>query len=396
MAAYNPPLGVLTENLNEEDDMKNKFALTSRLLRAAACGALLALTAAPALASAVLPPPPPPPPPTCSNGSSGSSDSSCPGTSSGGFNQAITNAPNYQTLNIVSGAAGNFGNQLNGGTAIGPGSARFALGGEPERGAAAAGGAEKWNVWFALSENRVAYDFQPLRSSGHVDILLAGVDYTWNNRLIVGAALSGERTRVGTSYNNGNFSSNGTSFAPYLAWAIDRNWVLDAALGFGNSDIKTTDNSVAGGANGSTRDRRSFAALGLSYNRPMGKWQLTGKGQLMSAEDRISQYTLSNNTNVLGSTARTTQLRIGGQAAYRTDSMFTPFAGLTYIYDIDRANQGTLSGQNAANDRDAWLLQAGVNFQSRGRLYGSLVLSTEQGRSQVKNDQVLVNLGFRF
>ena len=252
---------------------------------------------------------------------------------------------------------------------------------------------EKWNAWFALSQNRIGYSFAPLQSGGHVDVAIGGIDYTYNNTLILGAALSGERMRVATSFNGGNLSGDGNTFAPYLAWAINRNWVLDAALGFGSTDL-TID--VGGGVSGKTRDKRAFGSLGLSYMRAMGKWQLTGKGQILAAEDRIGSYTQSNNTAIAGTTSRLTQLRFGGQAAYNFGGGVVPWFGLTYIYDADRGNQTPVAGQNAANDRDAILVQAGLNIQSKGRLYGGITLSSEQSRRQVKNDQVLLNIGIRF
>jgi len=365
-------------------------AILLRLALAAACGLA---GVAPALASSLPPPPPPPPPATCDSSGASSGSTSCPATSSGGFNQAITSAGSFQVGGTLGGAIGSFGAQLGGGTAAGPGGARYALSGDTGKSAAGAG--DKWNAWFALSENHIAYDFQPLQSSGHLDVALAGLDYTFGNQLIVGAALSGERTRINTSFNGGSFRGNGNTFAPYLAWAITPRWILDAVIGFGRTDISSTDNSVGGG-NGNTRDRRSLASLGLSYNTLKGKWQLTAKGQVMSAEDRIGQFTLSNGTNVDASSSRITQLRFGGQAAYKLQQGVTPFFGATYIYDAQRQNQAPLAGQSAANDRDAVLLQLGVNFQSGGRLYGGIVLSTEQGRSQVKNDQVLANIGLRF
>ncbi|MDB5804955.1 MAG: hypothetical protein JWN73_2277 [Betaproteobacteria bacterium] len=366
---------------------------STTLLRLTLAAAFALAGIAPALASTLPPPPPPPPPPASCDSSGGSGDNACPATSSGGFNQAVTSAGSFQVGSTLGGAIGSFGAQLGGGTATGPGGARYALSGDTGKSAAGAG--DKWNAWFALSENHIAYDFQPLQSSGHLDVALVGLDYTFGNNLIVGAALSGERTRINTSFNGGSFRGNGNTFAPYLAWAITPRWILDAVIGFGSTDISTTDNSVGGG-NGNTRDRRSLASLGLSYNYLMGKWQLTGKGQVMSAEDRLGQFTLSNGTNVAGSSNRITQLRFGGQAAYKLQQGVTPYFGVTYIYDAQRQNQAPLAGQSAANDRDAFLLQLGVNFQSSGRLYGGISVSSEQGRSQIKNDQVLANIGLRF
>jgi len=360
------------------------------LARLALAAMFCAAGVSPALASIVITPSPPPPSTCDSSASSG--DNSCPATSSGGFNQAVTSAGSFQVGSTLGNAIGSFGAQLGGGTATGPGGARYALG---DTGKSAAGAGDKWNAWFALSENHIAYNFQPLQSSGHLDVALAGLDYTFGNNLIVGAALSGERTRISTSFNGGSFRGNGNTFAPYLAWAITPRWILDAVVGVGTTDISTTDNS-AGGGNGNTRDRRNLASLGLSYNYQTGKWQLTGKGQVMSAQDRLGQFTLSNGTNVAASSNRITQLRFGGQAAYKLQQGITPFFGATYIYDAQRQNQAPLAGQNAANDRDAVQLQLGINFQSSGRLYGGLLLSTEQGRSQIKNDQVLANIGLRF
>ena len=61
-----------------------------------------------------------------------------------------------------------------------------------------------------------------------------------------------------------------------------------------------------------------------------------------------------------------------------------------------RPNQAAVAGQTAANDRDAWQVRAGLNFRSSGALYGGIVLSSDVGRSQVKNDQIMVNVGMRF
>ena len=55
-----------------------------------------------------------------------------------------------------------------------------------------------------------------------------------------------------------------------------------------------------------------------------------------------------------------------------------------------------MAGQNAANDRDAWQLQLGVNIFSKGPLSGGLVYANETGRSQVRNDSVMANVSYRF
>ena len=311
-----------------------------------------------------------------------------PGATSATLSGAISSIGS--TIGGVVGGA--FGGGGGGSTAAG-GVTRMALGGQT--GAAAAAGAPRWNLWAAYSYVDVGYSFQPLQSGGHSNLVLGGVDYMISNNLIAGVAITDERTRIDTPYNGGKISGDGNTVAPYLGWRINRDWTLDASLGFGDTKLATTDNSVAGGITGSNKVSRSMGTLGLAYNQAMGRWLLTGKGSLLAVENRFSAFTLSNNTFVDGSTVRTTQARLGGQAAYNAGNI-VPFVGLTYIYDIEHASQGAIGGQNAANDRDAWQVRAGLNIRSSGALYGGIVLSSEVGRSQVKNDQLLVNLGVRF
>ncbi len=290
--------------------------------------------------------------------------------------------------NVIHGALGGHGAGI-----AAAGVSRSALSGQTGQAAAAGGG--NWNAWAALAQVNAGYSFQPLQSGGYSNLTLGGIDYTFGNSLVVGAALSDERTRIDTSYNGGKISGNGNALVPYLGWRINNAWLLDATLGYGTTNLTSTDNSIAGGITGSNRAKRSLGTLGLAYNQGIGKWVLTGKGSLLTVENKYSGFTFSNGTPVDATTTRTSQIRLGGQAAYNAGTV-VPFAGLVYIHDFQRPDQGAIAGQNAANDRDAWQVRAGLNFRSGGALYGGIVLSTEVGRSQVKNDQILFNLGLRF
>ena len=264
-----------------------------------------------------------------------------------------------------------------------------------ETGAAAAAGRPRWNVWGAFTQVAVGYSFQPLQSGGKVNVAVGGVDYTVDDNLILGVAVTDERTRVDLNFNGGKIIANGNTVAPYLGWRITPNWLMDATIGFGSTSLSSLDNSVAGGITGNNKDKRTLASAGLAYNHVMGQWLLTAKGGLSTSEDKFSSFTLSNNTFVPGLTSRTTQARLGGQAAYNMGNL-VPFFGVTYINDIQRPNQGPVGGQSAANDRDGWQLRAGINIRSSGALYGGVQVSSEVGRSQVKNDQILLNIGMRF
>jgi hypothetical protein len=270
---------------------------------------------------------------------------------------------------------------------------RFGLPGQGDTGAAAAVGRNAWNGWVAYSQNRVGYSFEPLQSSGTVNLGMVGVDYTLANNMVVGVALAGDRTDItmNGSALTGSLKGSGYTISPYLGMPLGKAWVFDATVGFGRTKIDT----VQFGNTGSFRTDRTMGSVGLSYRQAIGKWQLTGRGAVLAVEDRLGSFTMSNGTFNPDGRVNLSQLRISGQAGYNLGQV-VPYVGLSYIYDIRRPDQAPVAGQSAANDRDAWAPSIGVRFSSGGALYGGLQYTTEKSRSQVKNNQILFNLGLRF
>jgi hypothetical protein len=274
------------------------------------------------------------------------------------------------------------------------GSSRFALN-SGDTGKAAAGMGSKWNAWLSLSQSNIAYQFQPLQSSGRVNLSLIGVDYTFANNATVGVVAGWDQTRVNTTFNGGNLGTNGNIVAPYLSWRFTPAWSLDASLGFGRANTSQTDNSVVGGITGNYSDKRTLGSVSVSYAKMMGKWQLTGRGSYLASEDKLGQFTLSNGNTIAGVTNRNAQVRLGGQAMYN-GGVFLPYAGLYYFNDVQRVDQGAVGGVSPANDRDGFQVQLGIQFAPKGQIYGGLMVATDVGRSQVKNDLFLGNIGIRF
>ena len=262
-------------------------------------------------------------------------------------------------------------------------------------GSAAAGGGNRWNLWAAASYNRVGSSFQPLQTSGNIGTLSAGLDYRVNDNFLVGAALTGDRSRINLNYvaGGGNLSGDGLTLAPYLAYVFNRSWALDASVGYGRSDYDIS----GGGSTGSFRGTRTIGNVGLNYSQQIvgSRWQVSGRGALMSISSRTGSFTASNGVFSDGTSGDLTQLRLGGQMAYAAGQV-TPYFGLTYVYDVRRPGSVTVGGQTSSGDRDSWVPAIGLRFSSGGAMYGGLQLSSERGRSEVKNDQLLFNLGVRF
>jgi hypothetical protein len=255
-----------------------------------------------------------------------------------------------------------------------------------------------WHGWVALSRNNVGYSFQPIASSGNITVGMLGVDYAFRNNVVLGVALALDRSDItisGTSLT-GNVGGNGASLNPYFGWAINRNWSLDGTFGVGRSKLDTNQTAAGGpSGSGSFRTDRMMGSLGLNYRNTIGNWNISGRSSLLSVQDKTSAYTLSNGNAVGGNTANISQWRFGGQLGYNAGSV-SPYLGLTYTYDIRRPEQGVIAGQSAANDRDSWTPVIGLRFAASRSLYGGIQYSSEQSRSQTKNNQILLNLGLRF
>ena len=325
----------------------------------------------------------------CSQG--GSQTAICPLGATGTGLLSSTLTPSTQATPLA--ITGVLTSVLSGGLS---GAQRTSFNLQGDTGQAAAGGSTRWNVWGALGQNQVAYSFAPARSSGNVNLVMGGLDYTFGNNVIVGLAYTDDRTRIGTQFNNGSLSGNGYSLAPYVAVPLGRNWVFDASIGWGRNKLSQIDNVTPGVTlTGNTTDKRFFSSVAVSYAAPIGKLQWNGKGMYLYSEDKIDQFTQSNNVLVASSTTRVAQVRLGGQISYDAGGI-VPYAGVTYIYDTQAPSQPVTLGQTPANDRDAWQLAVGVNFYSKGPLSGSVQYSQDTSRKEVKNNLLIANIAYRF
>ena len=287
---------------------------------------------------------------------------------------------------IAGGAAAGGGGTF---SALPAGVTRLALPGQGGTGAAAAPGGKAWNAWFAASQNTVSYDYAPLQSSGKVRVGLIGVDYTFRNSIVAGMAIAADKSDINLNFIGGKLTGKGTTYSPYVGIPLNKNWSADMSVGWG----KTTVDTEITGITSRMTDNRRTASLGMSYRQMAGndnKWMLTGRGSYLAVRDKLGAYTMSNGTFVTDSSVSLSQLRFGGQAAYNL-GVFVPYAGLNYIYDVSAPSQA-----GAANDRDAFQAVLGLKFSVPSGFYGGLQYSSELNRSQIKNNQIMLNMGARF
>lgn len=334
-----------------------------------------------------------PPPPTISTACGGYP---C-GVSQSALLEQVLRSGTYATFNQAMAFVNSYFQAGFGHVASAPGGGtRFALGDPAETGkAASAGSPPAWNAWVSGARANVGTSFEPLKADGNVKAALLGVDYTFSNQAILGVALADTRARVDTPFNGGNFSADGTTVSPYLLYPLNAHWAVNAGFGIGRATLKSLDNTNGVTLTGQNKSDTTLANLGIEYNQIFGNWALTGRAGASTYRDKQSGQTLSDGTVVPGSSARASQLRLGGEVGYNA-GVFVPYAGLTYIRDTKLPAQSAVSGQTPSNDKDAYQLALGIQYRSPGPLYGNIQLATERGRSQFKNDVIMFNLGAHF
>jgi len=246
-----------------------------------------------------------------------------------------------------------------------------------EKGMAAGNSPAKLNAWFNVSETSIGNTAVASSLNGNVNNALGGVDYMFSPDFVAGVSLGYDRVAI--NYNflaNSGLSSEGWTVAPYASYRINDKVSVDGAYGYASG----TGNSKASGVVVGQGYTRNFFTLNLNGDYWMSDWQLTGKANYISAEEKTS------------STNRMEQLRMGGQIGYWTEGVM-PYASITYVNDLKVSS--TLAAP-AATDKDAWVAAIGVNLFSKGALFGGVSYTYEFDRANTKNNTLMANIGYRF
>lgn len=313
----------------------------------------------------------------------------CVAATSRGLSNSIQSATTVQQALIISTVLGSVGNRSAG---LGP---RASLDGQT--GLAAATPGSRWNAWLSGAENRVAYEFVPLRSMGTVHNLVGGADYRWDDKLTVGLSLGLDRTDIATGFNRGSLKGDGWSLAPYASYQIDQTWSVDGMLGFGENRLRSVD-VTAGNVVGDSKSDRRFGAVNLSWTRWYGATQVIAKGSYIDSEDATGQFRQSNNVTVAAVTNHLSQLRASVQVGFWQPGGWMPWLGWQYVMDVTAPTQTNPTGATPppGNERTGFVFSAGADIYSKGPVSGGFMVSTDFLREDRRQTTVMGNLLFRF
>lgn len=270
------------------------------------------------------------------------------------------------------------------------------------RGAAAGGKPGLLNFWGSLGETdtRQRYAALPGYSNGTVrndmDVVNAviGLDYAFSPTLLAGVSVAADRgdgngSNTDPAFSRNRIRSEGYVVAPYLGWQINRDFSLDASLGFGSGQVRThTTNRV--------ESDRWYAAANLNYARWVGNLQFSGRASLLHGVERYGDIKVRG-VSQAGTDATNTldQGRLSAQVGYWMNGVM-PYAAVTYVHDLHRKTTQFGAPSNPIG-RSAWEWRLGANFFSLASgVTGGVYFAQEEGRTKQRAHSLLANINFRF
>jgi hypothetical protein len=238
-------------------------------------------------------------------------------------------------------------------------------------GLAAGGGKTRGiGLWVQGAFTHVDEDADAIKFDGHVVTGMAGIDYRFNNRLIVGLSAGYERSDIDTDFNNGDIESDGVIVAPYVSVRLTDVFSVDATGGYVWLDYEMTRKDAASvNWTGETDADRWFGALNANADWILReKWLVNANvGVLYSSEDKdafTEKNTTANvtNQNIASDTTTLGQAVFGGRLGYDFGKV-NPYLSLQGEYDFNKSSYTVSANQTKPEDDDFGMkVGLGANF----------------------------------
>lgn len=233
-------------------------------------------------------------------------------------------------------------------------------------------------------------------NGGRHNVML-GADFQPLDNTILGLSLGYELTDIDTGFNDGALNSQGYSLTPYLGIAIDKNWSLDAIVGYSSLDIDQFRVDSGSRISSSTSAERWFVSSNLTYGTVIGDLYLEGHGGLLRAVEAQKAYTESNNSNQERVFTGLSQMQVGTKVTYLAFTNTQPYMGITYNKDTSTTSVSSLidtSGNIVSyTDKDDYLVNAGIRYQRADNISAGVDISHRLARDD--NKETTISMDFR-
>lgn len=224
-----------------------------------------------------------------------------------------------------------------------------------------------------------------------------GADVQATDRLIVGAALSAEDTRLVTNFNSGHLNTSGYGLNPYAVYSLTDHFYVDALAGF--SWLSNDLDRAGGGVVADYDSFRWLASVNLNGRYTDGPWQylpVIGYLYVHQSDDAYTERG-AGAASVPEQTTIVSQGRVGGKIGY-TLGNWTPYVGARWEHNFIQPEitiAPGFPGGSPSNSRDGAFIQIGANATFGSRFSGGIEFNTMQ-KSDQETYGLLGNIRYAF
>ncbi len=223
-----------------------------------------------------------------------------------------------------------------------------------------------------------------------------GADYKVTDRWTAGLMLGVDHTEVDSKVNGGGADTIGVTVAPYGRYMINKNYAMDASIGYTNSSSDNDRIDAGTLVTGNSDVDRFFFSAGFNGNWWQDRWNFSGRLATSNSFDDSDAYTESNGTAVRSRTTSFGQMQVGGTVSYYFEKV-RPWMSATYAYDYNRKLPVVGAGQpRPSDDRDQFVLGYGATLFNMGAVNADFGIKHTLFKSNYDNTNVGLSLSASF
>ncbi|WP_460019731.1 autotransporter outer membrane beta-barrel domain-containing protein [Magnetospira thiophila] len=236
-------------------------------------------------------------------------------------------------------------------------------------------------VWLQGSYTSVEDDNTATAFDGSIMTGLVGIDKKLaNDKLMIGLAAGYEMGEFDTTFNTGNLDSDGYIVAPYVSYAINDVFSIDATAGWAHVsyDMDRKDPVTSEKFTGSTDADRFFGSvMGKATKTFKQKIEVTGKLGMSYTTEKRDAFTETGTTGTTVAVAsQSTHLGqgvLGVRLGYNAGKV-TPYVDLTGEYDFNKSADPTVATNQTKPKYSDYggRVALGATFNLTNRLSGML------------------------
>jgi hypothetical protein len=259
--------------------------------------------------------------------------------------------------------------------------------------AAEAADTRRWGVWVNGALSWQSNNSDRSRFHGTTYTTLAGVDYTITDRIVAGLAIGNDQSWLNTSFNDGSMTTSGFVAAPYVAFALLDNLILDVTGAVGLAYNRQERNKSTFDYDSDYESVRTMIGSGITYYHLWNNWSFDVGAGFMYANEYAPSYTEHGDPN-LRNKVRSSNIYAGefnftGGVKYYFE-YFAPYATVTYLVSP------WMTRPDYSNDRDEIEVAMGVDIEPMESFTLSLQVSKSFMRRHVDTTNVMAALRYQF